>query len=163
MALVAHFLYCKEVDWPLNSSRFLYNELTPELLHIIFCTNIYPTSQRMKFNEERARLSYHMARVHKFDLGAHINAFIRELASSIDTQRSIMFSCLTNGLCLTARVPLLPREESVALEVTINRRKIEKSKARLKGTERVHHLELGPNEPQQVPDADIVLLSRQLS
>ncbi|CAA3009510.1 Hypothetical predicted protein [Olea europaea subsp. europaea] len=127
MALVAHFLYGREVDWPLNSFQFLHNELTPELrlLHIIFCTNIYHTSQQTRFNEERARLLYHMARV--------------------------------------PEVPLLPREESVAPDALISRRIIENSKARLRGAERVRRLELGPTEPQQVPDADIVLLSRQLS
>ncbi|CAA3012471.1 Hypothetical predicted protein [Olea europaea subsp. europaea] len=61
------------------------------------------------------------------------------------------------------RVPLLPREESVAPDAPISRRTIENSKARLRGVERVHHLEMGPHQPQQASDADIVHFNRQMS
>lgn len=61
-----------------HTFHFMHYKLTLELriLHVIFCVNIYPTSQQTKFNEERARLLYHLARVQKFDLGSHIYAFI---------------------------------------------------------------------------------------
>lgn len=82
-----------------------------------------------------------MARVQKFDLGARIYAFIWELASSINPQYSIIFLCLISEICLKAGIPLLLRDESVALDAPINGRKTENSEARLRGEERAHNLE----------------------
>ncbi|KAL2498184.1 Integrase catalytic domain-containing protein [Abeliophyllum distichum] len=109
MQSVTRFLYGRENAWPLATSHFKHDELTREIraLHIFICTNINPTTQRTRFIGERARLLYHLARGRKMDLGTHIFDFVRDLATSVDSnsQRSIMFPCLISGICLEAWCP----------------------------------------------------------
>ncbi|KAL2466432.1 Envelope-like protein [Abeliophyllum distichum] len=83
MALVARYLYGRDDAWPLDTPRFMYDQLTMELwvLHIFVSSNISPTCQRTQFNEHRVILLYHLAQLCKFDLGAHIFEFIKELAT----------------------------------------------------------------------------------
>ncbi|KAL2474369.1 Uncharacterized protein Adt_35105 [Abeliophyllum distichum] len=87
MQSVTRFLYGRENAWPLATSHFKHDELTQEIraLHIFVCTNNNPTTQRTKFIGERARLLYHLARSRKMDLGTHIFDFVRDLATSVDS------------------------------------------------------------------------------
>ncbi|KAL2492598.1 Envelope-like protein [Abeliophyllum distichum] len=136
---VARFLYGRENAWPLATSHFKHDELTREIraLHIFVCTNINPTTQCTRFIGERARLLYHLARGRKMDLGTHIFDFVRELATSIDSnsQRSIMFPCLISGMCLEAGVPLLPFEKADTPEVLLTHKTIDNSHARMRARE----------------------------
>ncbi|KAL2474256.1 Envelope-like protein [Abeliophyllum distichum] len=136
MQSVTRFLYGRENAWPLATSHFKHDELTQEIraLHIFVCTNINPTTQRTRFIGERARLLYHLARGRKMDLGTHIFDFVRDLATSVDSnsQRSIMFPCLISGFCLEASVPLLPFEEADTPKVPPTHKTVDNSKARMR-------------------------------
>ncbi|KAL2465899.1 Uncharacterized protein Adt_41750 [Abeliophyllum distichum] len=114
LALVAQFLYGRDDAWPLATHRFMHDQLTRKLrvLYIFVSSNINPTRQRTRFTEHRAILLHHLARLRKIDLGAHIFEFVRELATAVDSQRTIHFSCLIGGLCLTHGVSLFPTEEA---------------------------------------------------
>ncbi|KAL2481372.1 Uncharacterized protein Adt_34338 [Abeliophyllum distichum] len=129
MALVARYLYCQDDAWPLATPRFMHDQLTRELrvLHIFVSSNINPTRQRTRFTEHRAILLHHLARLRKIDLGAHIFEFIRELATAVDSQRTIHFSCLISGLCLTQGVSLFPTKEADLPTALLNARSIENS------------------------------------
>ncbi|KAL2474345.1 hypothetical protein Adt_35081 [Abeliophyllum distichum] len=133
---VARFLYGRENAWPLTTSHFKHDELTRELraLHIFVCININLTTHRTKFTGERARFLYHLARGQKIDLGTHIYDFVRDLATSVDSnnsQRCIMFPCMISGIYLEDRVPLLPFEEADAPEAPLNHKTIENSEAKM--------------------------------
>ncbi|KAL2532511.1 Uncharacterized protein Adt_05862 [Abeliophyllum distichum] len=127
MALVARYLYGRDDAWPLATHRFMHDQLTRELrvLHIFVSSNINPTRQRTRFTEHRAILLHHLARLRKIDLGAHIFEFIRELAIAVDSQCTIHFSCLINGLCLTQGVSLFPTEEADPPAALLNARSVE--------------------------------------
>ncbi|KAL2532549.1 Uncharacterized protein Adt_05900 [Abeliophyllum distichum] len=131
MQLVTRFLYGRENAWLLATSYFKHDELTREIkvLHIFVCTNINPTTQRMKFIGERGRLLYHLARGRKMDLGTHIFDFVQELAKSIDSNShlSIMFPCLISGICLEPGVLLLPFEEANTPEALLTHKTIDNS------------------------------------
>ncbi|KAL2461705.1 Uncharacterized protein Adt_45125 [Abeliophyllum distichum] len=80
-----------------------------------------------------------LARLRKIDLGAHIFEFIRELATAVDSQCMIPFSCLISGLCLTQGVSLFPTEESDPPAPILNARSVENSKTKIAaGGCRVH-------------------------
>ncbi|KAL2486970.1 hypothetical protein Adt_31726 [Abeliophyllum distichum] len=71
------------------------------------------------------------------DLGVHIFDFVRDLATSVDSnsKRSIMFPCLNSGICLEAGVPLLPFEEADTPEFPLTHKKVDNSKARMRARE----------------------------
>ncbi|KAL2517834.1 Uncharacterized protein Adt_14081 [Abeliophyllum distichum] len=141
MALVAQYLYGRDDAWPLATPRFMHDQLTRELrvLHIFVSSNINPTRQRTRFTEHRAILLHHLARLRKIDLGAHIFEFIRELATAVDSQRTIHFSCLISGLCLTQDVSLFPTEEADPPALLLNARSVENSETKIAiGGGRVH-------------------------
>ncbi|KAL2491534.1 Uncharacterized protein Adt_27162 [Abeliophyllum distichum] len=94
-------------------------------------SNINPTRQRMRFNEHQAILLYHLAWLRKIDLGAHIFKFIKELATKVDSQRTIHFSCLISGLCLTQGVSLFPTEEADPPATILNARSVENSETKI--------------------------------
>ncbi|KAL2542140.1 Uncharacterized protein Adt_03118 [Abeliophyllum distichum] len=139
MALVARYLYGRDDAWPLATPRFMHDQLTRELQvrHIFVSSNINPTHQRTLFTEHRAILLHHLARLRKIDLGAHIFEFIRELATAVDSQRTIHFSCLISELCLTQGDLLFPTEEADPPAALLNARSVENSEsARYTGHER---------------------------
>ncbi|KAL2472034.1 Uncharacterized protein Adt_40170 [Abeliophyllum distichum] len=117
----------------LATPRFMHDQLTRELrvLHIFVSSNINPTRQRTRFTEHRAILLHHLAWLHKIDLGAHIFEFIRELATAVDSQRTIYFSCLISGLCLTQGVSLFPTEEADLHAALLNARSVENSETKI--------------------------------
>ncbi|KAL2457987.1 Uncharacterized protein Adt_46130 [Abeliophyllum distichum] len=141
MALVARYLYSRDDAWPLATPRFIHDQLTRELrvLHIFVISNINPTRQRLRFTEHRAILLDHLARLRKIDLGAHIFEFIRELATAVDSQRTIHFSYLISGLCLTQGVSLFPIEEVDPPVFLLNAHSVENSETKIAaGGSRVH-------------------------
>ncbi|KAL2458489.1 hypothetical protein Adt_45914 [Abeliophyllum distichum] len=126
---------------PLAIPRFMHNQLTRELrvLHIFVSSNINPTCQRTRFTEHRAILLHHLARLRKIDLGTHIFEFIRELATAVDSQRTIHFSCHISGLCLTQGVLLFPNEEADPPSPLLNACSVENSETKIvAGCGRVH-------------------------
>ncbi|KAL2453357.1 Uncharacterized protein Adt_49143 [Abeliophyllum distichum] len=133
LALVARFLYGRDDAWPLATPRFMHDQLTRELrvLHIFVSSNINPTRQRTRFTEHRAILLHHLARLRKIDLGAHIFEFVRELATAMDSQRTIHFSCLISGLCLAQGVSLFPTEEADPPAALLNARSVENSETKI--------------------------------
>ncbi|KAL2531500.1 Envelope-like protein [Abeliophyllum distichum] len=133
MALVARYLYGRDDAWPLATPRFMHDQLTRELrvLHIFVSSNINPTRQRTRFTEHRAILLHHLAWLRKIDLGAHIFEFIRELATAVDSQRTIHFSCLISGLCLTQGVSLFSTEEADLPAALLNVRSFENSETKI--------------------------------
>ncbi|KAL2527131.1 Uncharacterized protein Adt_12185 [Abeliophyllum distichum] len=141
MALVARYLYGRDDAWPLATPRFMHDQLTRKLrvLHIFVSSNINPTRQRTRFTEHRAILLHHLARLRKIDLGAHIFEFIRELATAVDSQRTIHFACLISGLCPTQGVSLFPTEEADPPAPLLNARSVENSETKIvAGGGRVH-------------------------
>ncbi|KAL2480754.1 Uncharacterized protein Adt_33720 [Abeliophyllum distichum] len=119
----------------------MHDQLTRELrvLHIFVSSNINPTRQRTRFTEHRAILLHHLARLRKIDLGAHIFEFIRELATAVDSQHTIHFSCLISGLCLTQGVSLFPTEEADPPAPLLNARSVKNSETKIAaGGGRVH-------------------------
>ncbi|KAL2454305.1 hypothetical protein Adt_48196 [Abeliophyllum distichum] len=141
MVLVARYLYGRDDAWPLAIPRFMHNQLTRELrvLHIFVSSNINPTCQRTRFTEHRAILLHHLARLRKIDLGTHIFEFIRELATAVDSQRTIHFSCHISGLCLTQGVLLFPNEEADPPSPLLNACSVENSETKIvAGCGRVH-------------------------
>ncbi|KAL2455653.1 Uncharacterized protein Adt_47179 [Abeliophyllum distichum] len=132
LALVARFLYGRDDAWPLATPRFMHDQLTRELraLHIFVSSNINPTRQRTRFTEPRAILLHHLARLRKIDLGTHIFEFVRELATAMDSQRTIHFSVLS-GLCLAQGVPLFPTEEADPPAALLNARSVENSETKI--------------------------------
>ncbi|KAL2517600.1 Uncharacterized protein Adt_13847 [Abeliophyllum distichum] len=133
LALVARFLYGRDDAWPLATPRFMHDQLTRELrvLHIFVSSNINPTRQRTRFTEHRAILLHHLARLRKIDLGTHIFEFVRELATAMDSQRTIHFSCLISGLCLAQGVSLFPTEEADPPATVLNARSVENSETKI--------------------------------
>ncbi|KAL2462127.1 Uncharacterized protein Adt_45547 [Abeliophyllum distichum] len=133
MTLVARYLYGRDDAWPLATPRFMHDQLTRELwvLHIFVSSNINPTRQRTRFTEHRAILLHHLAWLRKIDLRAHIFEFIRELATAVDSQRTIHFSCLISGLCLTQGVSLFPTEEANPPAALLNARSVENSETKI--------------------------------
>ncbi|KAL2532403.1 Uncharacterized protein Adt_05754 [Abeliophyllum distichum] len=137
MALVARYLYGRDDTWPLATPRFMHDQLTRELrvLHIFVSSNINPT-------RKRTLLLYHPARLRKIDLGAHIFEFIKELATEVDSQHTIHFSCLISRLCLTQGVSLFSTEEAVPPIPFLNARSVENSEIKIAA---------GRNRVQAVP------------
>ncbi|KAL2472138.1 Envelope-like protein [Abeliophyllum distichum] len=133
MALVARYLYGRDDAWPLATPQFMHDQLTRELrvLHIFVSSNINPTRQRTQFNKHPAILLYHLARLLKIDLGAHIFEFIKELATEVDSQRTIHFSCLISGLCLTQGVSLFSTEKTNPPAPLLNTRSVENSETKI--------------------------------
>ncbi|KAL2490580.1 hypothetical protein Adt_26208 [Abeliophyllum distichum] len=131
--LRARFLYGRDDAWPLATPRFMHDQLTRELrvLHIFVSSNINPTRQRMRFTEHRSILLHHLARLRKIDLGAHIFEFVRELATAMDSQCTIHFSCLISGLCLAQGVSLFPTEEADPPAALLNARSVENSETKI--------------------------------
>ncbi|KAL2462132.1 Uncharacterized protein Adt_45552 [Abeliophyllum distichum] len=111
----------------------MHDQLTRELwaLHIFVSSNINPTRQRTRFTEHRAILLHHLARLRKIDLGTHIFEFVRELATAMDSQRTIHFSCLISGLCLAQGVSLFPTEEADQPAALLNARSVENSETKI--------------------------------
>ncbi|KAL2458495.1 Uncharacterized protein Adt_45920 [Abeliophyllum distichum] len=133
MALVARYLYGRDDAWPLATPRFMHDQFTRELrvLHIFVSSNINPTRKRTQFTEHRAILLHHLARLYKIDLGTHIFEFIRELAIAVDSQRTIHFSYLISGLCLTQGVSLFPTEEADPPSLLLNARSVKNSETKI--------------------------------
>ncbi|KAL2458491.1 Uncharacterized protein Adt_45921 [Abeliophyllum distichum] len=154
MALVARYLYGRDDAWPLATPRFMHDQLTRELrvLHIFVSSNVNPTHQRTRFTEHRAILLHHLARLRKIDLGTHIFEFIRELATAVDSQRTIHFSCLISELCLTQGVSLFPTEEAEPSSPLLNARSVENSETKITaGGGRVHATP-AMNDSEDYPD-----------
>ncbi|KAL2498117.1 Uncharacterized protein Adt_23667 [Abeliophyllum distichum] len=141
MQSVALFLYGRENARLLVNTHFKHDKLTGELrsLHIFICTNINLTTQRTRFTRERARLLYHLARGWKMDLGTHIFEFIKELETIVDSQRTIMFPCLINGIFLEAGVPLFPFKEANSHDAPLNSKTIENLEAKMHARENITH------------------------
>ncbi|KAL2465612.1 KRAB-A domain-containing protein 2-like [Abeliophyllum distichum] len=137
ITLVREFFanFNKEIDTPESSHWHKTWEI--RALHIFVCTNINPTTQRTKFIGERARLLYHLARGRKMDLGTHIFDFVRDLATSVDSnsQCSIMFPCLLSGICLEVGISLLPFEEANIPEAPLTYKTTDNSEARMQARE----------------------------
>ncbi|KAL2542417.1 Uncharacterized protein Adt_03395 [Abeliophyllum distichum] len=114
-------------------------ESPPEIQNLGEGSNINPTRQRTRCTEHRAILLHHLARLRKIDLGAHIFEFIRELATEVDSQHTIHFSCLISGLCLTQGVFLFPTEKADPPALLLNARSVENSETKIAaGGSRVH-------------------------
>ncbi|KAL2474400.1 Uncharacterized protein Adt_35136 [Abeliophyllum distichum] len=130
MALVARYLYGRDDAWPLATPQFMHDQLTRKLrvLHIFVSSHINPTRQRMRFTEHRAILLHHLGWLYKIDLGAHIFEFIRELATAVDSQRTIQFSCLISRLCLTQ---LFPTKEADLPAALLNSHSVENSETKI--------------------------------
>ncbi|KAL2498207.1 Uncharacterized protein Adt_23757 [Abeliophyllum distichum] len=156
MALVARYLYGRDDAWPLASPRFIHDQLTRELrvLHIFVNSNINPTRQRTRFTEHRAILLHHLARLRKIDLGAHIFEFIRELATAVDSQRTIHFSCLISGLCLTQGVLHFPTEEVNPPTALLNARSVENLETKIAARSGRVHAAPAINVGEDYPDDD---------
>ncbi|KAL2470763.1 putative S-locus lectin protein kinase family protein [Abeliophyllum distichum] len=156
LALVARYLYGRDDAWPLATPRFMHDQLTRELrvLHIFVSSNINPTRQRTRFTEHRAILLHHLARLRKIDLGAHIFEFVRELATAVDSQRTIHFSCLISGLCLTQGVSLFPTEEADPPAALLNARSVENSETKIVARGGRVHVAPAMNAGEDYPDDD---------
>ncbi|KAL2543366.1 Uncharacterized protein Adt_04344 [Abeliophyllum distichum] len=156
LALVARFLYGRNDAWPLATPRFMHDQLTRELrvLHIFVSSNINPTRQRTRFTEHRAILLHHLARLRKIDLGAHIFEFVRELATTVDSQRTIHFSCLISGLCLTQGVSLFPTEEADPPAALLNALSVENSETKIAARGGRVHDAPAMNAGDDYPDDD---------
>ncbi|KAL2462305.1 hypothetical protein Adt_45725 [Abeliophyllum distichum] len=76
-------------------------------------------------------LLYHLARLRKLDLGAHIFEFIKELAIDVDPQRTIQFSCLISGLYLSQRVPIFSNEKAEPPIPLLNAPTVKNSKTKI--------------------------------
>ncbi|KAL2518091.1 Uncharacterized protein Adt_14338 [Abeliophyllum distichum] len=133
-----------------------HTELTRELrvLHIFVSSNINPTRQRTRFTEHRAILLHHLARLRKIDLGAHIFEFVRELATTVDSQRTIHFPCLISGLCLTQGVSLFPTEEADPPAALLNARSVENSKTKIAARGGRVHAAPAMHAGEDYPDDD---------
>ncbi|KAL2486798.1 hypothetical protein Adt_31554 [Abeliophyllum distichum] len=132
----------------------MHDQLTRELqfLHIFVSSNINPTRQRTRFNEHRAILLYHLARLHKIDLEAHIFEFIKELATEVDSQCTIHFSCLISELCLTQGVFLFPTEEADPLAPLLNARSVENLETKITARKNRVPVVLAMNAGGDYPD-----------
>ncbi|KAL2487325.1 Uncharacterized protein Adt_32081 [Abeliophyllum distichum] len=156
LALVARFLYGRDDAWPLATPWFMHDQLTRELqvLHIFVSSNINPTRQRTRFTEHQAILLHHLARLRKIDLGAHIFEFVRELATVVDSQRTIHFSCLISGLCLTQGVSFFPTEEADPPAALLNSRSVENSETKIAARGGRVHAAPAMNVGEDYPDDD---------
>ncbi|KAL2486942.1 JmjC domain-containing protein [Abeliophyllum distichum] len=154
MTLVARYLYGQDDAWLLATPRFMHDQLTRELrvLHIFVSSNINPTRQRTRFTEHRAVLLHHLARLRKIDLGAHIFEFIRELATAVDSQRTIHFSCLISGLCLTQDVSLFPTKEADPPAPLLNAHSVENSETKIAAKGGRVHAAPAMNAGEDYPD-----------
>ncbi|KAL2470874.1 Uncharacterized protein Adt_39010 [Abeliophyllum distichum] len=157
LALVARFLYGQDDAWPLATPRFMHDQLTRKLrvLHIFVSSNINPTRQRTRFTEHRAILLHHLARLRKIDLGTHIFEFVQELATAVDSQRTIHFSCLISGLCLTRGVSLFPTEEADPSAALLNSRSVENSETKIAAWGGRVHAAPAMNAGEAYPDDDV--------
>ncbi|KAL2531827.1 Uncharacterized protein Adt_05178 [Abeliophyllum distichum] len=121
---------------------------------MIDSSNINPTRQRTRFTEHRAILLHHLARLRKIDLGAHIFEFVRKLATAVDSQRTIHFSCLISGLCLTQGVSLFPTEEADPPAALLNARSVENSETKIAARGGRVHTAPAMNAGEDYPDDD---------
>ncbi|KAL2493281.1 hypothetical protein Adt_28909 [Abeliophyllum distichum] len=134
----------------------MHDQLTRELrvLHIFVSSNINPTLQRTRFTEHRAILLHHLARLRKIDLGAHIFEFIRELATAVDSQCTIHFSCLISGLCLTQGVLLFSTKEADPPAALLNARSVKNSETKIAARGGRVHAAQAMNAGEDYPDDD---------
>ncbi|KAL2458490.1 Uncharacterized protein Adt_45915 [Abeliophyllum distichum] len=154
MVLVVRYLYGRDDAWPLDTPRFMHDQLTRELrvLHIFVSSNVNPTRQRTRFTEHRAILLHHLAGLCKIDLGTHIFEFIRELATAVDSQHTIHFSYLISGLCLTQGVSLFPTEEADLPAPLLNARSVENSETKIAARGGRVHAAPAMNVGEDYPD-----------
>ncbi|KAL2471740.1 hypothetical protein Adt_39876 [Abeliophyllum distichum] len=108
-----------------------------------------------------ARLLYHLARGRKMDLETHIFDFVRELATSVDSHRTIMFPCMISEICLKDGVPLLPFEETDTPDAPLNYKTTDNLEAKMGARENraQHALAVQPDEKAH----DLTHLAPQLA
>ncbi|KAL2462328.1 hypothetical protein Adt_45748 [Abeliophyllum distichum] len=89
------------------------------------------------FTGERALLLYHLAQGQKINLATHIFDFVKELATSVDSnfQHTIMFSCLISGIYLETGVPLLLFAKVDTPDVPLNYKTTDNLEARMRARE----------------------------
>ncbi|KAL2518353.1 Uncharacterized protein Adt_14600 [Abeliophyllum distichum] len=90
----------------------------------------------------------------KIDLGAHIFEFVRELATAVDSQRTIHFSCLISGLYLTQGVSFFPTEEADPPAALLNARSVENSETKIAARGGRVHAAPAMHADEDYPDDD---------